>query len=105
MMHSITTEPVISNRDGKVIKLAAKAIRALNHPLRMKILDTIRHNGNSIKVTDLYTQLGISQSETSQHLAILRNADAVTTKKDNKFVLYSVNYNKIAEILEACINI
>ena len=70
----------------------------LAHPLRMKIMGFIDKNKN-VHVNKIYNTLGLEQSITSQHLRILRNADLVKTKREGKFIFYSLNYDKIAKVL------
>ena len=60
------------------IKKAALVLRALNHKLRQLIIKTI-HEHKRITVTELYVKLRLEQSVASQHLAILRKADIVST--------------------------
>ena len=40
----------------------------------------------------------LEQSITSQHLRILRNADLVNTRREGKFIYYSLNYDKIDQV-------
>jgi DNA-binding transcriptional ArsR family regulator len=40
----------------------------------------------------------LEQSVASQHLAILRKSGIVNTIRDGKFIHYSVNHKRIAEI-------
>jgi DNA-binding transcriptional ArsR family regulator len=79
------------------VKKAQMLLRALNHKLRQEILSTIEKKGN-INVTEIYVKLRIEQSVASQHLAILRIANIVKTKRDGKVIWYSVNYDRIKEI-------
>jgi len=76
---------------------SAAILRALNHKLRIQMLRLINDTKN-VTVTEMYIKLRIEQSVASQHLAILRRAQLVTTKRDGKFIFYSVNYNRIEEI-------
>lgn len=78
---------------------AAKVLRALNHKIRQEIIKTI-HNKKRITVTQLYVQLRIEQSVASQHLAILRKARIVSTKREGKFIFYAVNSSRIETINE-----
>lgn len=80
-----------------IIKKAALTLRALNHPLRKRLLELIQDNGNII-VTEMYNKLKIEQSVCSQHLGILRRAELVNTKRDGKKILYSINAKRIDEI-------
>jgi DNA-binding transcriptional ArsR family regulator len=81
------------------IKRAALTLRAINHSLRKKILETIEAKGE-IKVTDIYVKLKLEQSVASQHLAIMRRANVVITRRDGKCIYYSVNAKRIGEIVE-----
>ena len=79
------------------LKKAALTIRALNHKLRQQILKMIDEHGK-MTVTDLYVNLRLEQSVTSQHLAILRKAGFVKTTRDGKFIYYSVNTSRIEDL-------
>lgn len=83
--------------DLKNVKKAQMVLRALNHKLRQKIL-TIIDEKPSITVTEIYVKLRIEQSVASQHLAILRNANIVTTTRERKFIKYKVNNDRIKDI-------
>lgn len=78
-------------------KKAAMILRALNHKLRQQIVKLIDEQ-QKMTVTEIYVKLRLEQSVASQHLAILRVANIVTTVKDGKFVMYKVNHDRINEI-------
>ena len=79
------------------IKKAALVLRALNHKLRQQILKTI-FDHKRITVTELYVKLRLEQSVASQHLAILRKAEIVSTVREGKFIFYAINEARIADI-------
>ena len=79
------------------LKKAAMILRALNHKLRQQLLKLIDEN-KKITVTEIYVNLRLEQSVVSQHLAILRRAGIVITKREGKFIFYSLNYNRIQEV-------
>ncbi len=79
------------------LKKAAMILRALNHKLRQQLLRLINEN-EKITVTEIYVNLRLEQSVVSQHLAILRRAGIVLTKREGKFIYYSLNYNRIKEV-------
>jgi DNA-binding transcriptional ArsR family regulator len=79
------------------LKKAALILRAINHKLRQQILKLIHQNGK-MTVTEIYVQLRLEQSVASQHLAILRKAGFVNTIRDGKFIHYSVNHDRLAEV-------
>ncbi len=69
-------------------------VRAVRHPLRQKMLQYMHMQGE-MTVTDLYVQLRMEQSLTSQHLALLRRAGVVKTRREGKFIYYGVNYEHL----------
>lgn len=79
------------------LKKAALVLRSINHKLRAQILKLI-HSSGKLTVTEIYVKLRLEQSVASQHLAILRRAGMVSTDRDGKFIYYSVNYDRLAEI-------
>ena len=79
------------------LKKAAMILRALNHKLRQQLLRLIDEQ-QKITVTEIYVNLRLEQSVVSQHLAILRRAGIVITKREGKFIFYSLNYKRIKEI-------
>lgn len=87
----------LNNMDYLKIKKAALVLRALNHKLRQLILKTIDEH-KRITVTEIYVKLRLEQSVASQHLAILRKAEIVNTVREGKFIFYTINEDRIAEI-------
>ena len=73
------------------LQYSCNLMRALAHPLRLKILEFIDKN-ETTNVNRIYNTLKIEQSITSQHLKILRLADVVHARRDGKLVHYSINY-------------
>lgn len=82
------------NIDFKALKLASDILKAVNHPLRQRVLNMIDTNG-PMNVTELFIKLRVEQSVASQHLGILRDAGFVKTFKNGKYVYYEVNYERI----------
>jgi DNA-binding transcriptional ArsR family regulator len=79
------------------LKKAAMILRALNHKLRQQLLALLDEH-KKVTVTEIYVKLRLEQSVVSQHLAIMRRAGVVATKREGKFIYYSVNYKRIQEI-------
>jgi DNA-binding transcriptional ArsR family regulator len=80
------------------LKKAAIILRALNHKLRQQILRLIDEN-KKITVTDIYIKLRLEQSVASQHLAILRKAGFVKTSREGKYIYYSINPERLNEVM------
>ena len=71
------------------IQQAAQSIKAIAHPLRLKILCVL--GDQEISVQDIVEQVGTSQSNISQHLAILRDKGVLATRKDANRVFYRID--------------
>ncbi len=79
------------------LKKASLVLRSLNHKLRQQMIKLLDES-DRMTVTEIYVKLRLEQSVASQHLAILRRAGIVITKRDGKFIYYAVNYERIAEV-------
>ncbi len=86
--------------NNEKIEESSEILRALAHPLRMRILEFIDKN-KTINVNKIYNTLDLEQSITSQHLRILRIAGIVNTERKGKFVHYQIDYSRVADILKA----
>ena len=103
-MRKQNNETVILKKGESQIKLdyadlrkAVLVLRAINHKLRQRIIDLLDETDN-MTVTDIYIKLRLEQSVASQHLAILRRAGVVTTERQGKFINYSLDRDRLAQI-------
>ena len=86
--------------DDEKMEVSSEILRALAHPLRMRILAFIDRHG-SINVNKIYNTLQLEQSITSQHLRILRVTGIVETEREGKYVMYKIAYDKLGESIAA----
>jgi len=70
------------------IERASRSMKAMSHPLRLKILCTL--GSEELSVQDIVEYVGTSQSNISQHLAILRDKGILASRKDANRVYYRV---------------
>lgn len=80
--------------DDHKLQFSCELVRALAHPLRLRMLSLIDSN-EALCVHDIFDALQIEQSVTSQHLRILRDAGIVQTERRGKFIYYMLNYPKL----------
>ena len=80
------------------IETAARALKAISHPLRLKILCVV--GGAEVCVQDIVEAVGTSQSNISQHLAILRDKGVLQTRKDANRVFYRVADKRTLQLIE-----
>lgn len=79
------------------IELAARAMKAMAHPLRLKILCVL--GATEVSVQDIVEAVGTSQSNISQHLAILRDKGVLRARKDANRVYYRVGDERTLQLL------
>jgi DNA-binding transcriptional ArsR family regulator len=79
------------------IETAARALKAISHPLRLKILCVIGEG--EVCVQDIVEAVGTSQSNISQHLAILRDKGVLLTRKDANRVYYRVGDQRTLQLI------
>ncbi|MCL4800342.1 MAG: winged helix-turn-helix domain-containing protein [Burkholderiales bacterium] len=79
------------------IDLAARAMKAMAHPLRLKILCVL--SDQEVSVQDIVDTVGTSQSNISQHLAILRDKGVLRTRKDANRVYYRIGDVRILQLI------
>lgn len=70
------------------IDRASRSLKAMSHPLRLKILCTL--GDQEVSVQEIVERVGTSQSNISQHLAILRDKGILSSRKDANRVFYKV---------------
>ncbi|MBI4904951.1 MAG: helix-turn-helix transcriptional regulator [Acidobacteria bacterium] len=88
-----TTEP----DDTKIFEMQVRICKAFAHVSRLRILDTLGKGPRT--VSDLQNELGVSAANVSQHLAILKSAGCISTRRDGKQIYCSLT---IPEVKEAC---
>ena len=82
------------------LTVSTELMRALAHPLRLKILEFLDQHKN-IQVNQIYNTLKIEQSIASQHLRILKNAGVLIADKEGKFMHYTIDYPRVANAVKA----
>ncbi len=82
--------------DKKLYEMQAELCKTLSNPKRLEILDILKEE-QEICVNKLAERLEIPKANTSQHLAVLRQAGVVNTRKDGINVYYSLRSRKITD--------
>jgi ArsR family transcriptional regulator, arsenate/arsenite/antimonite-responsive transcriptional repressor len=98
----------------------ARALKALSDPVRLRMVGVLAEGRESCELPDLCTrnvpgegtpaglcvcelqeQFGLSQSRTSYHLRILREAGLVTEEVRGKWTFYELDREAVATTLRA----
>lgn len=80
------------------IDQASRSLKAMSHPLRLKILCVL--GDREVSVQDIVENVGTSQSNISQHLAILRDKGILKSRKDANRVFYKVGDDRTLKLIE-----
>jgi ArsR family transcriptional regulator len=93
----MSTVPTLAPIDIERFRAAADVCRALTDPKRLALLHRLRDGERTAGA--LATDLGCTLANASQHLAVLRHAGLVTSRRDGT----SIHYRLAApEIIDAC---
>lgn len=97
---SAMPDDVVLLSDEDDIQLASRSLKAMAHPLRLKIL-CILGGTTEVSVQDIVEQVGTSQSNISQHLSILRDKGILVSRKDANKVYYRVADPRILRLISS----
>ena len=79
------------------IETAARALKSIAHPLRLKILCVV--GDQEACVQEIVDPVATSQTHISQHLAILREKGVLVTRKDANRVYYRVGDSRTLQLI------
>ena len=86
-----------SAADEQIYEMQVRICKAFANTTRLRMLDLIAKR--EYAVSDIQSELGLSAPNVSQHLAILKAAGVVTTRRNGKQILCSLT---IPEVKQAC---
>ena len=78
--------------------IAATMLKAIANKSRLLILCHLE--GNEMSVTELNDHLELSQSALSQHLAVLRKNELVTTRRESQTIYYSLSDGRSSTVIK-----
>jgi DNA-binding transcriptional ArsR family regulator len=79
--------------------LVAKYFRGLGDPIRLRILELLRSEGE-LSVGELVARLGLPQPKVSNHLACLRWCGFVEARREGRTVLNRIADSRVETMLE-----
>ena len=79
-------------------QLISNVFKALAHPTRIQILKLLRDG--EMCVCEILPNLDSEQSNTSQHLTVLKNSGIVDSRKDGSRVIYSIKNKEVHEMID-----
>jgi DNA-binding transcriptional ArsR family regulator len=90
--------PIDSLLRQELDELVASMCKALNDSKRLLLLYALR--GGRYTVTELCELIEAPQSNTSQHLAVLRDRGLVEAERQGNNVVYSLRHPKVIEAID-----
>lgn len=84
-------------------QLVANIFKALAHPTRLQIIKLLKDR--PLCVCDILPHIDSEQSNTSQHLSVLRNQGIVESHKDGLMVIYKIKNPEIYQMIDIVENI
>ncbi|VFM98756.1 MAG: transcriptional regulator, ArsR family [Candidatus Kentron sp. G] len=89
--------PNTSPSEDEYSTLTARALKAMAHPLRWRILCTL--GSKELSVSEIVERAGTSQSNVSQHLEQLRNKNIVIARKEANRVYYRIRNDQLLMLI------
>ncbi len=89
----MATAPAVTNEDA--YQRTAVIGRALADPKRLCVLESLADG--EVSVSDLSSRVGCQVPNMSQHLAVLRSAGLVTSRRDGNTVYYRLADPRVLE--------
>ncbi len=83
--------------DIRNIMNAARVLRVIGHPDRLRIVEALE--GSSKTVKELMKELKLSQVSVSKHLAELKKHHIVRSEAVSNFRHYSISYKNVIHVL------
>ena len=85
------------NYDEANIEQVARCMKALAHPLRLKVIFALRDR--ELSVQELVDAVGTTQSNVSQHLTIMRDKNILSSRREANQVFYRVGDCKVLDLV------
>ena len=78
---------------GDLFKIHAEMCKVFSNSIRLEILNLLK--GEELSVTELIGKTGLSQSNISQHLSIMKAKDILLAERKGKNVYYTLSDKRI----------
>ncbi|CAN5603413.1 hypothetical protein BH10ACT7_BH10ACT7_19420 [soil metagenome] len=98
----MVSEASVEHLDRPAAELIARTLRALADPTRIQILRVIVDTpGGRRPVTELATELGLTQPTVSHHLRMMTEEGILDRVQEGRLVWYSVAPSRVTEVFES----
>jgi DNA-binding transcriptional ArsR family regulator len=87
------------NYSEELIDRIAEIFKVMSEPMRLKILDSLRHGEKN--VSELIKLTGSQQANVSKHLGIMKKAGVVTARRKGLNIYYSLKEKRFFTICDS----
>ncbi|PIQ87361.1 MAG: transcriptional regulator [Candidatus Omnitrophica bacterium CG11_big_fil_rev_8_21_14_0_20_45_26] len=83
----------------KKIQQAARVLKTIGHPDRLKIIEALKKNGE-MSVSELMGALAMGQAPLSKHLAVMKRQHILKSKVHGNYRYYSILNANVVNVLK-----
>jgi len=87
----------------KLLSFQEEVFKVLANQKRLEIIQLL--SGRELSVSQMVEMLGLPQANLSQHLALLRQAKVVTSRRDGQTIYYQLSDRRISDALDMIKNV
>jgi len=87
----------------KLLSFQEEVFKVLANQKRLEIIQLL--SGRELSVSQMVEMLGLPQANLSQHLALLRQAKVVTSRRDGQTVYYQLSDRRMSDALDMIKNV
>ena len=88
--------------EDQQLERVAETLRVVSHPARLRIIELLEEG--ELSVTQIQEHLGITQSQTSQHLSNMRVRGVLKSRKNGNMVYYSIDNVDVVKVIHCIRN-
>jgi DNA-binding transcriptional ArsR family regulator len=96
----LTEEKARGLIEMETLERVAPIIRNAAHPIRLRILDYLRQQGQPCTVTQITESAGASQAIVSQQLRILKDQGILSARRERSYMFYDVADHSVLLLLD-----
>lgn len=90
--------------NAETVLRLSKIFKAVADPNRQRIMFLLRENGE-LNVGQIADMLGLTQPATSQHLRVLKEAEALLSRKAGQQMYYSLCSERLCDAVDEFVNV
>ena len=98
MAEALSTAPFALANAPTRTELLAKYFRGLGDPTRLRVLQLLQEAGE-LSAGEIVSRLGMPQATVSTHLGCLRWCGFVTTRREDRSVIYRLADPRVSEVV------